>query len=72
MARFAPRCNYCEKPSAARFSWTSRVLGSVDGRKRTVTVTVRACAEHVGCPNWESHRKQHPETAIEIETAVRS
>jgi hypothetical protein len=58
--RFTPgRCNYCNAASVVMFQYQSYLASSRPGR-RWQKLTVRACAEHEGCVNWNSMRTLHP------------
>lgn len=46
------RCNFCRRPAVVRFT-VQEYLYSHRLRKQP-RVTYRACAEHEGCPTWNS------------------
>ena len=59
-----PRCNYCSKPAVAWFKYQG-YLARAGRLPFRPWITVAACAEHKGCPNWESHIALHKPAKIE-------
>jgi hypothetical protein len=46
------KCDFCPKVAVVQFSRQSKY--SKLGRPRVMTLHYRACADHEGCPAWQS------------------
>lgn len=58
-------CSYCEANAVARFRW-DEAAGRY-GQLRVVTIEVRACWVHEGCPNWQSLLDVHELSPGQVE-----